>query len=36
LEEFASAIRPWTYEPAVLDGRPVPFCVTVSVLLHVR
>jgi len=31
-----AAIKQWTYEPALLDGRPVPFCVTVSVLLHVR
>jgi hypothetical protein len=32
----ASAIRQWTYEPAVVDGRPVPFCVPVSVKLNVR
>jgi TonB-like protein len=32
----ASAIRQWTYEPAVVDGRPVPFCVPVAVKPRVR
>jgi hypothetical protein len=36
--EFAAAIpaaiRQWSYEPALVDGVPVPVCVTVSVLIH--
>jgi hypothetical protein len=29
-----AAIRQWSYEPALVDGVPVPVCVTVSVLIH--
>jgi hypothetical protein len=31
-----AAIRQWAYEPAIENGTAVPFCVTVSVTLHVR
>lgn len=30
------AIRQWVYEPLRLEGKPVPFCVTVSSLVHFR
>jgi hypothetical protein len=33
-DAIAAGIRQWTYEPAVVDGKPVPVCVTVSVSLH--
>jgi hypothetical protein len=29
-----AAIRQWTYEPAVVEGRPSPVCVTVVVRAH--
>ena len=32
LEElWASAIRKWRFEPTVVDGKPVPVCMTVTV-----
>jgi len=30
------AIRQWVYEPLRLEGKPVPFCVIVSSLVHLR
>jgi hypothetical protein len=33
-EAIAAGIRQWTYEPAVVDGQPVPVCVTVSVSIN--
>jgi len=31
-----AAIRKWSYEPALVDGAPVPVCVTISVRIEWR
>jgi hypothetical protein len=31
---FADAILQWRYEPVVVDGRPVPVIMTITVLIH--
>jgi hypothetical protein len=35
-EAAAEAVRQWKYDPATLEGTPVPFCVTVTVNIHFR
>jgi hypothetical protein len=33
-EAIAAGIRQWTYEPSLVDGRPSPVCLTVSVSIN--
>ena len=34
-DAWARAIREWRFEPTVVDGRPTPVCMTVSVTIDV-
>ena len=35
-EAAAAAIRQWKFAPTLLDGNPVPACMVVSTLVHLR